>query len=633
MEYTDYDAVIIGSGIAGAVVAKTLTDAGKKVLMLDAGLESGMALEGAEAYRVQLAYLNTFYKASAKTPNSPYPNLKNAPSSDVLEVGPVEAMDSKQGYFVQKGPLAFGSDNWVGPGGTTQHWLGTSLRMLPNDFRMQTMYGRAVDWPFSYEVLRPYYEMAEFEIGVAGEVSEQHLPDIGDDYFGKDYVFPMEKIPQSYLDRLMLKKTENLTVTMKDINGTVSSTRIVNCCSTPQGRNSTPNRNYKYGGVAWDHLAKKLHMTPAGQFGYQPIGSLWDPNTGQRCEGNAACVPICPVQAKYNALKTIKKAKQRSRYLIDIKSQYVAFGLEIDPDSKLVQGVKFKRYESEHDPRYTTGIARGKIYVLAASAIENAKLLLAANAANSSDQVGRNLMDHMCLLTWGIFPEAVFPFRGPGSTTNISSFRDADFRSRHASWICPIDNWGWGWPAFSPGTDVSEAVSKGMFGKELREHLADRLSRQVLLHFECEQDPQAENRVTIDERYKDRLGNYRPVIHYDASDYVKEAFRVAKEVSDQIFDANDIIDDTAYDSTDADYWEYQGRGYTSRGAGHIVGTHRMGNDPRTSVVDPDMRTWDHKNLFLAGAGNMPTLGTSNPTLTLTALAFKAAEAMLKQLES
>jgi choline dehydrogenase-like flavoprotein len=58
----------------------------------------------------------------------------------------------------------------------------------------------------------------------------------------------------------------------------------------------------------------------------------------------------------------------------------------------------------------------------------------------------------------------------------------------------------------------------------------------------------------------------------------------------------------------------------------------MGSDPGTSVVDPDMRTWDHKNLFLAGCGNMPTLGTSNPTLTMTALAFKSAEAILKQLE-
>lgn len=632
MEYSDFDVVIVGSGIAGAIIAKTLVDAGKKVLMLDAGLESGMALEGAAAYRVQMAYLDTFYRATAKAPNSPYPNLKNAPSSDVLDVKPIESMDRKSGYFVQKGPLPFGSDNWVGPGGTTQHWLGTALRMLPNDFRMKTMYGHGADWPISYQDLRAYYEMAEYEIGVSGEVKDQKLPNIDSDYFSPDYVFPMERIPPSYLDRLMLKETEGLCVEMQKEDGT-TETHTVHCCTTPQGRNSIPNPEYKITGVAWNRRSKKLCLVKTDPGSYRPVGSLWDPYTGQRCEGNAACVPICPVQAKYNALKTVKRAKESNQHLFEIRSQSVACELEIDPDSKRIAGVRFKRYESAAESKYTQGVARGTIYVLAASAIENAKLLLASGAANSSDQVGRNLMDHMCLLTWGMFPEKVYPFRGPGSTTNISSFRDGDFRSRHSAWICPIDNWGWGWPEFSPGTDVIEAVSEGMFGPALRKHLNGILTRQVLLHFECEQDPEPGNRVTIDPMYKDRLGNYRPVIHYNASDYVKRAFEAAKSISDKIFEANKIKDRTEYVFGEADYWQYNGKSYTSRGAGHIVGTHRMGSDKKDSVVDPDMRTWDHDNLFLAGCGNMPTLGTSNPTLTMTALAFKAAEAILKQLET
>jgi choline dehydrogenase-like flavoprotein len=626
MEDIDYDAVIVGSGIAGAVVAKTLTDAGRKVLMLDAGLETGMALAGEKAFQVQRAYLDTFYKATAKTPNSPYPNLKNAPSSDVLETRPIEKMDPNTGYFVQKGPLAFGSDNWVGPGGTTQHWLGTALRMLPNDFMMRTMYGRGIDWPLKYEDLTAYYEMAEYEIGVAGDVDDQLLPNIGTDYFRKEYCFPMQKIPQSYLDSQMLAKTQGLVIS---IDGWGSHT--VHCCSTPQGRNSIPNKTYPFSGLAWDGLARKLHMVNAARGGYEPVGALWDPYIGQRCEGNAACVPICPVHAKYNALKTIKRAKQRNPHLLDIRSQSVAFELVIDPESKRIDGVRFKRYESDEGGGFTVGIARGRTYILAASAIENAKLLLASNAANSSDQVGRNLMDHMCLLTWGLFPRKVYPFRGPGSTTNISSFRDGDFRSKHSAWITPIDNWGWGWPEFSPGSDVREAVVKGKIGRELRGHLSSLLTRQILLHFECEQDPQPENRITIDGGFRDRLGNYRPVIHYDASDYVKEAFRVAKSVSDEIFHANGIDDHTEYLSDDAGYWEYKGVGYTTRGAGHIVGTHRMGSDPKTSVVNAEMQAWDHPNLYLAGCGNMPTLGTSNPTLTMTALAFKAAEAILRQL--
>jgi choline dehydrogenase-like flavoprotein len=71
------------------------------------------------------------------------------------------------------------------------------------------------------------------------------------------------------------------------------------------------------------------------------------------------------------------------------------------------------------------------------------------------------------------------------------------------------------------------------------------------------------------------------------------------------------------------------------GAGHIVGTHRMGKkkEDNDSVCDGNCRTWDHKNLFLVSGGSMPTLGTSNPTLTIAALACKAAAAIAADLAS
>jgi choline dehydrogenase-like flavoprotein len=112
---------------------------------------------------------------------------------------------------------------------------------------------------------------------------------------------------------------------------------------------------------------------------------------------------------------------------------------------------------------------------------------------------------------------------------------------------------------------------------------------------------------------------------------MRKAFAAAKQVSDQIFAANHIEDHTAYNPTDADYVTWEGQGYTFRGAGHIVGTHRMGSSPRDSVVKATQQTWDHDNLYLAGCGNLPTLGTSNPTLTMTALTFMAAEDILKRL--
>lgn len=619
MSEPTYDVVIVGSGIAGAVLAKTLTQAGKRVLMLEAGLEAGLALEPDLAFANYSQYVRRFLEKANKATNGPYPDLAVAPSSDVLEIQAKTPYDT--GYLVQMGPLPFASDSLRAPGGTTLHWLGNVPRMLPNDFRMRSLYGQGVDWPFDYETLRPYYEMAEREIGVAGDVAAQVGPDMGPQNYGPGYVFPMHPIPQSYQDQVWARQTEGLTV---QLGGQAYQ---LSCLPMPQGRNADPNPAYRLGALRWSDPEQRLSLVPDPKV-YQVVGSVWSPYTGERCEGNASCVPLCPIQAKYNALKTLKGAVPA---LLTVRTQCVASRLRIDPETRDITGVEYKAYLSADDPGYEVGVAVGSLYVLATSALENPKLLLASGAANTSDQVGRNLMDHLVMLTWGLFPEKTYPYRGPGCTSYIPTFRDGPFRKDFAAWISPLDNWGWSWPTFAPGSDVREALQQGLFGPSLRAHLADRVPRQALLHFECEQLPEAENRVTIDERYLDMLGNPRPVIHYDASPYMRRSFAAAKQVSDQIFSANKIEDFTTYQPTEPDYVTWEGRGYTFRGAGHIVGTHRMGLDPKTSVVNSRQQCWDHANLYLAGCGNMPTLGTSNPTLTMTALTFMAAENILRHL--
>ena len=82
--------------------------------------------------------------------------------------------DSKQDpYFIQTGQKRFMSDYIRTLGGSTLHWQGTTLRMLPNDFRMQSAYGQAVDWPVSYDELEPFYREAEHEVGVSANVEDQ----------------------------------------------------------------------------------------------------------------------------------------------------------------------------------------------------------------------------------------------------------------------------------------------------------------------------------------------------------------------------------------------------------------------------------------------------------------------------
>jgi choline dehydrogenase-like flavoprotein len=78
---------------------------------------------------------------------------------------------------------------------------------------------------------------------------------------------------------------------------------------------------------------------------------------------------------------------------------------------------------------------------------------------------------------------------------------------------------------------------------------------------------------------------------------------------------------------------YKGKDYHYYGAGHIMGTHRMGSDPTQSVVDASQRSHDVSNLWIVGSGSFPTACTANPTLTLMALAFKSARSILAALPS
>jgi choline dehydrogenase-like flavoprotein len=673
------DVIIVGTGIAGSLIAKLLTDhvfdTGKgkmihrsemddskiykelSILMYEAGLEAGLELDSVSSMTTYNEYIRTFYMQEAKVPNSPYPNLKQAPSPDVLDMQPiVQPFPDKKGYLVQFGPMPFASDAIRIGGGTTLHWLGTTPRMLPNDFRLREKYGRAMDWPVDYDTLKPYYEMAEFEIGVSGNVSKQEYPiqESMEEYYGKDYVFPMDEIPQSYMDQQII---EGLAGTSVQLNFDNFPLMLV---PSPQGRNSTPNSAYgkaKLIKAEPSESGYKLSLNNIENEEYKALGSVWNPYMGERCEGNASCVPICPVQAKYNALKTLKKALykvnkndnlQRNPH-IQVQAQSVVYRLSVDQEDKdRISKVHLRRYISKEKTDFVEEVidTKDSIVILAANAFENPKILLNSKytviengqkvektVANRSDQVGRNLMDHMVMLTWGLFPEPVYSYRGPGSTTNISSFRDGNFRSEFSAWISPLDNWGWSWPAFSPGSDLSEFLGQGLFGAELKDALADRLSRQVLFHFEIEQLPNPNNRVTINNEYLDVLGIPRPVINYELTEYEMRAMEQAKLASDQMFERLGIEDFTKYNATDNNTFIYNNVRYSYNGAGHIVGTHRMGSNPDDSVTNSYCKSWDHPNLYIVGAGNMTTLGTSNPTLTLSAFTIRSVESILNDLET
>jgi choline dehydrogenase-like flavoprotein len=147
-----FDAVLIGGGFSAAILAKALSGRGRSVLMIEAG-------EGGADPSVEFAaYLQQFYTAVAKIPNSPYPSLANAPHPMETDVRPIHSgKPNTNGYFVQAGPSAFQSTYTRRLGGTSLHWFGSCPRMLPEDFQMKSRFGVGVDWPIDYAELVSHY--------------------------------------------------------------------------------------------------------------------------------------------------------------------------------------------------------------------------------------------------------------------------------------------------------------------------------------------------------------------------------------------------------------------------------------------------------------------------------------------
>lgn len=602
----DYDIVIVGSGISGAIIAKQAAEAGKRVLVLEAGTGANRSLVGYDDL------LTTFYSAAAKDNQSPFPVNANAamPRSPQLRKLQAGETDSST-YIVQSGPYVSDTTYTRIFGGTTMHWEAKTPRMLRSDFKSRTNYGQGLDWPLSFEEVEEDYRLAEQEIGVSANVEDQSY--LGQT-FPDGYVFPMRGLPLSYLDQQVNNGIDGTSV---DLYGRIYPLKVR---PYPQGRNGIPNPAYD------------------GGRGYRPVGAV---NThqveeGGRCQGNTNCVPLCPVQARYHSGKTLAKAFRMNgksgRPLVELLPQAVASKVVIDPDSGKVSALEVKVYEDPGSPVHETITVTGKVFVLAAGAIETARLMLSSGLRSTSGLVGRNLMDHAYLLNWALMPQICGTMRGTSSTGGIVDLRDGPFREKQAAFAIDIHNDGWGWATGAPTSDLLELVDdRNLHGSDLRQGLIDRVSRQLLLAVMLEVMPVESNRITLDPQFTDALGNMRPILSFTVPEYTMRGAAYARQFSRTVFARLGAQDHTSYDRSDFGYVAYEGQGYAIRGGNHLAGTHIMGTTKTNSVVNKNQRSWDHENLYLVGGGSMPTIGTANVTLTLAAMCFRSGRDILNYL--
>jgi choline dehydrogenase-like flavoprotein len=641
----DFDVAIVGSGFAGAVIAYELAKKNKKVVILEAGAGIPSDIN---------KYMQRFYTSRAKVPESPYtpalfaendqlqdpksqlqdPKDLSAGRPTVLTLSAQKWKDEHQSYLIQKGPQPFASTYDRVAGGTS-HWLGTCLRFVPSDFQMQTLYGESVkefvNWPIKYDDLNDAYGKAEKELGVSADVTDQAYLGI---HFPDKYSYPMPRIPESRTDTLIRDALSNLSPNETSFLGMKDPITRIGIRALPAARNSQPYGNRR------------------------------------ACAGNTNCIPICPIQAKYDPTITLNDALNTG--FVTFMDRTVASEIIVDTarqsdGTQNVTKIKFIKYDnSDTGKRIATGTVTAKIFVIAANAIETPRLLLMSKnegrtvngVANSSDKVGRNLMDHPYYVAWGLLPQTddlrkrAFPYRGPLITSGIEDLCDGPFRSKRGAFRVDIGNEGWNFvvaggqfgadPAITTidfvngmnGSGLNKAQpGEALLGVDLAKRLNDLISRQFRIGFLVEQTPDPENRVTLSDA-KDGLDLFRPAITYKLSGYTRQGIVAAYRMKNLLFQKLGADDFTMVQGDDPARFEEQIDGnpvaLTYTGAGHIMGTYRMGTDPKSSVVDDFQRAHDHKNLFLVGSGVFPTGATANPTLTIVALCLRTAEHILTE---
>jgi choline dehydrogenase-like flavoprotein len=281
----------------------------------------------------------------------------------------------------------------------------------------------------------------------------------------------------------------------------------------------------------------------------------------------------------------IKAARATGK--VTLRCGAVARKILVDPISGNASGVSWVENGEERE-------ASARVIALAASTIESTRLLLNSSCerhpnglANSSGTLGKYLMDHTAITgIRGTFPAHVvarMPTRGPRiAWSYIPQFRNVkrsepDFLRGYAASV------------FSMGAVVELTV----FGEML---------------------PREENRVTIDPVRRDRWGIPIPRIACSHSDNERAQAKDAIDRCREMLESAGCALDAG-----APVLAPPGK------AIHEVGTARMGSDPKTSVLDPYNRCWDVKNLFVVDGSCFVSQGVQNPTLTMMAIALRAAE--------
>ncbi|MEW9856799.1 GMC family oxidoreductase [Novosphingobium sp. M1R2S20] len=351
--------------------------------------------------------------------------------------------------------------------------------------------------------------------------------------------------------------------------------------------------------AAATHLARGAEALGT-EWAETPLATLSSPHgKAHPCVYRGMCVIGCSTNAKQSVLVTwLPRALAAGAEIRDLA---MAGRIDTGPDGRAT-GVHYHR-------EGTWRFQKAKHVVVAGYAIETPRLLLNSacsrfpeGLANSSGLVGRNLMVQLNQAVWGQVDEEIRSYKGPPSLAI----------SEHWNYSDAGKDYHGGWAYMSQGPlpitwATTLAGGRGLWGQPLIDEMALN-NHSVGLKMVGEVLPYPHNRVTLADE-TDQYGLRIPRV----------TFALGDNEHAMIAHALDFMEASLEATGARDRWR------ETDDTCHLNGTARMGDDPASSVVNADCRSWDVPNLWICDGSVFPTVGGANPSLTIQALACRTAD--------
>ena len=560
---TDFDAIVVGSGMSGGWSAKELCERGLKVLVLERGPEIKPERDYVDQLppweqknldRISQEEIEKHYFKQ-------YPGVAYAVKESNKHFW---VKDDEHPYETVEGT----EYDWLRgyhTAGRSIMWSRQSYRMGPQDFTANKDEGVAIDWPVRYDEIKPWYDYVEEFVGVAGNRDG------------------LEQLPDG-----VYQPGFELTDAEKFFKSSVEST--------------FPGRNVIQARVA--------HLTEATDE-QRDLGR-------SNCQARNRCHFGCAFKAYFSSLHATLPAAERTGNMTIVHNAIVQT-LEYDEDAKRVTGVRVIDAQTNERRFYSSTLV-----FLNASAIASAMILLQSKSeafpnglANTSDQVGRNLMDHISGagangLVNGFENQKVFG-RRPGG---IYIPRYANITEEGKPYTRGFGYQGSASPIGNAGGQIAG------IGRTFKEAHRSPGPWRISIGAFGEQLPNPNNRVTLHPNKTDKWGN--PIALFNVS-YGENEHVMLEEARKDAVAMLEAAGCTNINSNPVNLTVPGNRI-------HEMGSARMGNDPSDSVLNKWCQTHDVPNLFVTDGAFMTSAACQNPSISYMAFTARACDHAVKLMQ-